>query len=251
MNKDNINDSFWLNDPKVLLANFDIIPNQHMTNTERLNALTRFLILVVLAMYFFGYEHSLTVLILGLLLIFVLKSNHQKENFKPRRGNHDPCHTCGFDSNMAYINTKYETTPINQYDHVNYGLRSYTNAKFKVIPPDVPAPYREVWRNEPRYCQEYSQYPKSYEIIPNNSFKYISESNYPSQKCYYEDRSWVTNTPSQQCSSGKTTAMPAVESAFMRDSMQYRNNIMGDYIDQIERTRQHNCVDFKPGRKTF
>ena len=142
-------EKFWLNDPKVLLS-CNIIPTLKMTKTERLNAFTRLVIVIAIIMYLLNYDHYMTVLIIGLLLILLLR-NTQTEGFRPRRGNHDPCHTCGFDSTLAYINTKYETTPQNQFSHVNYGLRSYTNAKYKVIPPYVPAPYSEVWRRQPRW----------------------------------------------------------------------------------------------------
>lgn len=248
-----LNDPFWLGNPCILFSKLEIIPTQEMTNAERLNALTRLLLLVTIGMYFFGYDHYFTVLALGLLTIMILYSQ-QKEGFSPRRGGHDPCRTCGSDSNMAYINSKYEVTPINQYSHVNDGLRSYTHAHYKVIPPDVPAPYREVWRNEPRFCREYSQYPEPYTIISDQagSYRYVNNVfNQPSSKCQQEDRHWIDQTPGGKCPPGKVSAMPAVQSAFMRDSMEYRNNIMGEIIDQFGRQRQHNCVGFKPGRKTW
>ena len=247
---------FWLNDPKVLLANCDIIPNQKMTNAERLNALTRLLIIITIGLYILGYDHYLTVLILGLLLIIVLRST-QTENFQPRRGNHDPCHTCGFDSRMAYINTKYETSPQNQFDHTNDGLRSYTHAHYKVIPQYVPAPYSEVWRKEPRWCQEFSQFPNTYNIIPEQkgspaAYRYIQDNfSQPENKCHYEDREWIDNTTTGMCAPQKESVMPAIQSAFMRDSTEFRNNIMGEIVDQFARERNHTCVGFKPGRKTF
>ncbi len=248
-----ISDPFWLKNPKVLFSTLEFVPTQSMTNAERLNTLTRLLIIITVGIYFLGYNQYLTVLALGFLLILILRET-QKENFRPRRGVHDPCHTCGFDSNMAYINSKYETTPLNQFSHTNDGLRSYTHAHYKVIPQYVPAPYREVWRKEPRFCNEFSQYPNTYNIIPDrpNNYRYISENfSQPENKCYFEDREWIQNVPSGQCAPGRVSAMPAVQSAFMRDTLEFRNNIMGDYIDQFERQRQHNCVDFKPGRKTF
>lgn len=238
----------WLNNPKSLFDSIDIIPKQDMTNGERINTLTRLLLLIVFGMYLFNYDHYITVLVLGLICILVL-NNSQKEGFTPRRGRHDPCNTCGFDSNMAYINTKYETTPQQQYTHVNDGLRSYTHAHYKVIPVDTPAPYREIWRREGRWCNEFSRYPDSYNIVPSTkNYTYINQ---PENKCHYEDREWVDNTPSGRCNNRKHSAMPAVQSAFMRDSMEFRNNIMGEYVDQFARQRNHQCVDFKPGRKTF
>lgn len=251
-----LNDPFWLSDPTILFRKLDIIPNRQMTNAERLNALTRLLLIITLGMFILGYDQYLTVLILGLLLIIILRST-QKENFSAHRGNHDPCHTCGFDSTMPYINTKYETSPQQQYTHLNDGLRSYTHAHYKVIPVDTPAPYREVWRKEKRWCKEFSQYPNTYNIIPNvtgspQAYRYISDNfSQPENKCNYADRAWIDNTTSGQCPQRKQSVMPAIQSAFMRDSMEYRNNIMGEYIDQFERERNHNCTNFKPGRKTF
>jgi len=248
---------FWTNRPCVLF-NCKIIPTQDMTQSERLNALTRLLILVTAGLYLYGSSMYLAVGILGLLVIFALQTPlENREGFGPHRGVHDPCRTCGFDSSMAYINTKYETSPANQFSHINDGLRSYTNAKYKVIPVDTPAPYREVWRNEPKFCSEFTQEPRSYSIIPSpgttqQAYRYLQDNfNYPANRCQGQDTAWVENTTANKCDNRKHSAMPAVQSAFMRDSLEFRNNIMGDYIDQIGRTRQHNCVDFKPGRKTW
>ena len=53
------------------------------------------------------------------------------------------------------------------------------------------------------------------------------------------------------CAPQKESVMPAIQSAFMRDSTEFRNNIMGEIVDQFARERNHTCVGFKPGRKTF
>jgi hypothetical protein len=248
-----MNDPFWIDKPEILLK-CDIIPNENMTINERLNTLTRLLILICIFLYIIEYKYVYIIFIIGILLIFLLRKKYNTdgkkiENFTPRRGNHDVCKNCGLDSHLAYINSKYETTPINQYSHDNYSDRSYTHAHYKVIPSDVPAPYRDVWQNESRWCNEFTQYPTSYTIISDdNGFN-----NIPTRKCFQENTFWIENNSS--CNGNtinkKYSAMPAIQSAFMTDSLEYRNNIMGDYIDQIERTRQHNCVDFKPGRKTF
>lgn len=234
-----MNDPFWLNDPAVLIRKLDVMPNQKMTNAERLNALTRLLLVVTVILFIAGYEHALTILILGVILILVLRTNEpqQKEGFQPHRGNH--IYTNGFDSSMPHINYKYEVSPIQQYNHLNYGLRSYTNAKYKLIPIETPAPYREVWQNEPNYYNEFSQYPESYDVDYQ-----------PTPRTYFASSAHVENLP-QGSYPRRQSAMPAVESAFMRDSMEYRNNVMGEIVDFYEKQRQHNCVGFKPGRKTF
>ena len=235
-----MSDPFWLNDPAVLIRTLDFLPNQKMTNAERLNALTRALLVVTAILALAGYKHALTVFVLGLVLILVLRTNEspKKENFQPHRGNHM---YYGFDSSMPHINTRYEESPIQQYSHVNYGLRSYTNAKYKVIPIETPAPAREIWQNEPNSTyREYTQYPRPYDV------------NYgPTPRRYFESEAHVEQVPVTCYRQPRQSAMPAVESAFMRDSMEYRNNIMGQIVEFYEKQRQHNCVDFKPGRKTF
>lgn len=239
------NDPFWLNDPKVIVKNFVIIPDQNMTDAERLNALTRLLIVICIGLYACGYKEWTTVFVLGLVLIIVLR-NAKNEGFAPRRGRHDPCNTCGFDSTLPYINSKYETTPMNQWSHTNDGLRSYTHAHYKVIPVDTPAPYREVWRKDSKWCNEYSQYPSSFVMLSQPGPK----NNQPQNKCHYEDRTYVDVLPQASCQKRQPT-MQMSQPAFMRDSQEFRNNIMGEIVDQFGRRTQHNCVGFKPGRKTF
>ncbi|ADX06283.1 hypothetical protein 162300214 [Organic Lake phycodnavirus 2] len=46
--------SFWMDDPTILLNSnyiFDVLPNEHQSNTQNLNALSRFVIWISL----FGY----------------------------------------------------------------------------------------------------------------------------------------------------------------------------------------------------
>lgn len=252
------NDLFWIYNPAILFSNLDLLPSPNMSHSERLNSLTRLLLLITSIMYFMGYDEYFTVLMLGLLLIIILKSiQDDNENFTPRRGNHDPCHTCGFDSQLPYINTKYETSPIDQYNHTNDGLRSYTHAHFNVKPLDTPAPFRQIWRNESRWCNEYTQYPNTYNIIPQTygsplADDYMTKTfSQPSNKCNFDNQFWIDNTPSNNCDNRKFSVSPAIQSAFMRDSLNFRNNVMGDYIDQIQSQRNYKCQSFKPGRKTF
>jgi len=239
-------DNFWLSDPTILYKEQDIFPRKDMTNTQRLNSLTRLLILISLVLLLFNPTIALSVFGLGIIMILLLRGNHKTEHFGPHRGNHDPCHTCGMDSTMAYINTKYETTPLNQSSPAIDHPRSWTKFKYLVKPLYVPPAMSDVWRNEPRYCNEFSQFPTPYTISKKSSIN-----NLPTPKCQHERDQYVYLGPENQCAPPKVSAMPAIQSAFMRDSLTFRNNIMGEIVDQFERQRQHNCVGFKPGRKTF
>lgn len=75
---------FWLERPSVLLDSFQFIPTREMTRAERLNALTRLLLIVVLLLVFVGPRHVwLTVLVIGLLAIVALYffTGHRREGF--------------------------------------------------------------------------------------------------------------------------------------------------------------------------
>lgn len=238
-------EKFWVNDPNVLWQNFNILPTDQMSQAEKLNALTRLTVIVTLGLYASGYEMYYVALLLGILLIVVLRYNTPKrENFNAHRGGR-PCRGCQFDSNMSYINSKYEVTPMIQFNHDNASKRSYTNAKYEVTPLDVPAPYREIWRSEPEYCGEFTMIPNPYTISP------VDNVEIPRGQCHYITRSSIDHLPVSQTQTGLVSARPAVESAFMRDSLQFRNSIMGEHVDRFMRERQHNCTDIKVGRKTF
>src|SRR3972149_3803431 len=76
-----VNKQFWLNDPAELFRNFTIIPTENMPYPERLNTLTRLLLLVVLGLYLAGQKHYWLVLVVGLLLIIIFKGTRQQERF--------------------------------------------------------------------------------------------------------------------------------------------------------------------------
>lgn len=239
-----MSEKFWLNDPNVLWQNFKIIPTADMSNAERLNAITRLLVLITIILYAAGYEMYYVVLLLGILLIVVLRSTCPKtENFGPHRGGR-PCRGCAFDSSLSHINSKFEITPELQFNHDNASKRSYTNAKYEVTPLYVPAPYSEIWRNEPEYCGEFTMIPNPYTISPDST-------EIPRGQCHYITRSYVDHLPISQTQTGLVSARPAVESAWMRDSQEFRNSIMGEHVDRFMRERQHNCTDIKVGRKTW
>ena len=132
-----------------------------------------------------------------------------------------------------------------QFNHHNDSKRSYTNAKYEVTPLDVAQPYREIWRNEPGDCGEFTMIPDPYTVSPIESEDILRG------QCHYITRSSVDHLPESFTSGGLVSARPAVESAFMRDTLEFRNSIMGEHIDRFQRERQHNCTDIKVGRKTF
>ena len=63
---------FWLEDPKALWLHWGILPNCQMTDAQRLNALTRLIILISLIMLLFGLCRWYLFLLLGLGLVIIL-----------------------------------------------------------------------------------------------------------------------------------------------------------------------------------
>ena len=75
--------SFWMDDPTILLNSkyiFDVLPNEHQSNTQNLNALSRFVIWISL----FGYIilKKKIILILGFVILGIIAIFHSyKEGY--------------------------------------------------------------------------------------------------------------------------------------------------------------------------
>jgi hypothetical protein len=65
-------EKFWLEDPSALFQQLTIIPNCGMTEAERLNAMTRLILVITLILYLLHFGSWLLFLILGLLLVIFL-----------------------------------------------------------------------------------------------------------------------------------------------------------------------------------
>jgi hypothetical protein len=78
---------FWLDEPTILFNSkyiLDIYPYDNMDNNEKLNAVTRFIILITL----FGYMclNNYLIFILGLIMIGIVIFLHRTQNEKVKEG---------------------------------------------------------------------------------------------------------------------------------------------------------------------
>ena len=62
---------FWIEDPKVLFNTFELIPNGKMTDAERLNAMTRVIIIIAAIMFLFKFPVWWLFLSLGLMVVII------------------------------------------------------------------------------------------------------------------------------------------------------------------------------------
>lgn len=76
------NDKFWVEDPCILFRELAIFPAKDMTKPEKLNALTRLVIISAIVMYYMKYENWFPFLTLSILLIIVFNYSEGEEKFK-------------------------------------------------------------------------------------------------------------------------------------------------------------------------
>ena len=81
---------FWIEDPSVLFQTLDIIPNQDMTEAERLNAMTRVVIIITAILFIIKFPLWWIFLIIGIITVIVLwyivkdYDNHHQTEFLRR-----------------------------------------------------------------------------------------------------------------------------------------------------------------------
>ncbi len=254
----NSSEKIWLNDPKALFDSMNIIPDSSMTNAERLNALTRLLILITLGMYFVGYENYFTVFVLGMILIVILRNNQPCEHFTSdvtdvqalddgirtfipgldSKPHVPPNKSCWFDPGVSTLNAAYEvTTPI-QFNHFDDSKRSYMNAKYELTPNTEAEGFTQIWRTEPEMCGEYIMVPDP------ASFSVIDPEDHVGQ-CNYIVRSKIDHLPISQAQNGLNSVRAIAEADYSQSVLDFRSNIMAEHIDRFRRERQHNCPDMK------
>jgi len=253
MNKE----KFWLNDPCVLISNLNFIPNAKMTNIEKLNALTRLLILISAGMFLLGYNHAFLVLALGILAILLLKSYLPTENFgevtnkqaldKGVRGfvpyydaqpHVGPNQACWFDQGTDFWNAAFERTPMLQFNHDDAAKRSYMNAKYELTPLTDTDGFRQIWRNEPDFCGGFSMVPDPLTVFPVQQPEAQGE-------CNYIVRSKIDHLPISQGQNDLISTRPIVEQAWNDQQSTFREQMIGQHIDFFTQRRKHNCPDMK------
>src|SRR3989338_1314422 len=63
---------FWLENPSSLFQSFELFPHSEMTDAQRLNAMTRVIILMAAIMFVVKFQGWLTFLIIGMIVVIIL-----------------------------------------------------------------------------------------------------------------------------------------------------------------------------------
>ena len=258
--------AFWLQDPRVLLS-LKIVPDKSMARVEKLNALTRALILVALVLFLLDVCNALAILMLGLLLIICVYtfSGNDPEHFTGKwpapptsmriseqdalangvrsfnpqfdaQPHGPPNDACWFNQDTGLLNAAYEITPPIQFNHFDDSKRSYMNNSMDRMPQEVDADFAARWRQDSDMNGYYSMTPDELTEFPVESVSSQGEQN-------YIVRSKIDHLPVSQGPAGMTSARAIAEQAFVTNSIDFRNSLSGDYSDYLIRQRKHNCPD--------
>lgn len=76
--------TFWLKNPSCLFDELTVIPTENMTLAEKMNAITRLVILIFIIMLIFEYKYSIHFLLIAILLIIIYYYSKKKENKKKK-----------------------------------------------------------------------------------------------------------------------------------------------------------------------
>ena len=212
---------FWIKDPCVLFSDPQLIPTSNMTKAEKLNALSRLVIVIAIGMYFMKYDNWLVFLTLSLLIIVLL---YYSTNAKSASSTSPESTSEDFTIVPTYVGTDLQQT---------------------IVAPI----FAEEWQVPPPAYDLYTQ-------VPNEGQYDISNFEMPLQPQSYPYGQLLTTTnllPSDQyyinmgCG-GARTARSYANSTFLRNDLAFRENMTRIYKKKLSRRyRMNNTNDtFSP-----
>lgn len=201
-------EKFWLEDPCVLVTNFKLLPGGDDGINVQLNCLTRIIIIVSGILYAMEYKYWLNFLILSLMFTFVIKIASRKKE--------------GFTLPSKYTENSTPMTTVpplfaEEWQAPEPYYDVYTNAMScdNVCPSDEPTYDND---NRPIHAQ------------------YITHSNYQPYKEEY--------TTTQSLDDAKLYQ----NDQYLEDDLAFRNDMMRNYINRVDRMYKHGFYDsISPG----
>jgi len=192
------NKQFWLNNPCVLFSSFNLIPGPDLPLNERLNALTRIILIATVVMLVFEYEYWYWFLIAGLLIVMVLKIVGSKK-------------TEGFSIPPTYID----------------GAEPMTT---------VPPLFSSEWSSPPAIYDEYTNVPPPQACGDYTEDRPIFGQYISSSRLFPYQSEHIQNVPLND-------AQLLQNDEFTRDTLQFRNDIVRNYVNRMNRVYKNSCYD--------
>jgi len=199
---------FWLNDPCSLARNITLLPAPDMGINEKLNSLTRLILIIGLVLWALDYKYWLMFIIGALLCIVVLK--YLSDSKKSEGFTIPPTYADGA-SPMTTVPPLFAEEwqiPPPAYDVINM--------------EDINNPYNQA------ACEsQETLLQKPYPIFS----QYISDTTIiPSEEEEYKNR------PLREVQNYATDS-------FTRDQIEFRNNMMRPFVNRLNREYKHGCFD--------
>lgn len=197
-------EKFWVDDFTVLFTNIQFFPLSSMTKDEKLNALTRLVIIIGIALYMMKYEHYLTFITVSIIVILLLKYGGSIKSQE------------GFSIVPTYANPNVSET--------------------------IVAPlFSEEWQINPDQKDLYIDTP---DIEGNKFLEPLTPQSYPygmllSKSNLLPSDEYATH----MLNGGQRQAREYVNGAFLRHELAFRENIGRIYKKKLNRRFQQNTND--------
>lgn len=231
-------EKFWTEDPCILLTNIRLFPLRDMSRDEKLNAITRLSIVGAGVMYFMKYDFWFTFLLIALIAILLMKFSVKPESF-----------STGGHGGMAAV--AIGETPIGD-DDGSLADPTATREDFTLV-PTYANPDMHTTTIAPLFSEEWQIYPPAYDVYVNTPPDVTFKA--PLQPQLYPYGQYLTRTnllPSDEYAThtlngGPRQAREYVNSAFLRHSLGFRENMTRLYKKKLARRFRGSCGDvFSP-----
>lgn len=122
-------DTFWVEAPFCLLTDFRVIPREEMTLEQKMNTITRIVILVFLVMLIAKYKHAMAFLLISIVLIVILyyaKRRRVDEEYTRSHSKKQKEHSHG---RMSSWDVEHDYSPERIYAHAGNGREEALQAQ--------------------------------------------------------------------------------------------------------------------------
>lgn len=200
-------DIFWAEDPCVLFQNFTIFPTAQMSREQKLNTISRLVIVISIVMFAFGYQNWLNFILAAFLIIFLI--NYMGRGILPENIN---------------IQEHFTVPPtFNSIDFQQTTVAPLFAEEWQIIPPSydlvssIPKPPIEQTPVLPPSVFPYGQVLSNTNLLP-------------------ADEHLV-----RQLDGSTRNAREYVNSTFLRNDLAERDNLTRIYKKKLERRFRQNC----------
>lgn len=220
-------DKFWIDEPCVLFTELSIIPTKDMSRNEKLNALTRLVLLIAAGLWVAKYKQWKAFLLLGILFVVLVycAGDHKKKPI--------PSTTSVDESDSEPLTEGFSVTPTYLGTDFNQTIVSPTFSEEWQIPPPAYDIYTQVpYTGDEKGTFEMPMIPQSYPYG-----QYLTRTNLLPMDEYYIHMG---------CG-GTQTAREYANSAFLRHRLAESENMTRLFKKKLNRRFRHNTQDtFSP-----